>query len=488
MSYQYFAMSDDTPPPLDDLSTREFDNALSEFTIAINEQYSSFGNDSYRVTFNGELKEEELTDALKSTLSQTNYDIASLHGESVVLFDKPYLVSEIYCTPNHATDKNTNVIRLLTNRFTDKKVIPFSHNTSRTSSDIDSYSVYIAIEVIWGFVLPRRSVFKFVRGIDLKDFFADDNKISAITKAHKNISFSANALKRAMEEQKAEVGRYLDEKTSIYNSLKHELNSILKEKERVEKIVANENKTLDRIRLDIKNETKELDKAQAQKNAYSDKAEELRSEIQFNGDKLKSEKAELNEISNLIMDAKNELSDLQDQITKAKADINVTTLDMQGFSSESKSQISKYFLLAMASIGFLAVVFTCMYDNAKTFSDLIDANPTVSSWNILLSRLPLITATTLIIGTLSALLFYLVNNIISVSEDKMNMLKASILAEQITGSLPKGDMTVEEIRDYKRNTKIELVMSIFTNNPERIKDDKQTDTLKQVVDIVKSLK
>ncbi|ELV8627113.1 hypothetical protein QNF03_003818 [Vibrio cidicii] len=45
----------------------------------------------------------------------------------------------------------------------------------------------------------------------------------------------------------------------------------------------------------------------------------------------------------------------------------------------------------------------------------------------------------------------------------MNMLKAAILAEQITGSLPKEGMTPDEIRKFQVNTKIELVTGVFSN-------------------------
>ncbi len=271
-------------------------------------------------------------------------------------------------------------------------------------------------------------------------------------------------------------------------SFKNEVTSLLKERDRLHNISKNENEILSRIRSDIENETKNFEEVQAKHNEYSNAAKDLLDKIKENKSQINSGQARLNEINNSISDSMGELSDLKSEIDRAKADINVTTLDMRGFSSESHNQISKYFWLTLVSILLLAGVFGLIYYNAKTYSDLVDVNPTISTLNILLSRLPLITATTLIIGTLSALLFYLVNNMISVNEDKMNMLKASILAEQITGSLPKTEMTDDEIRDYKRNTKIELVMRIFVNKSIKIKDEKQTDTIKQVIDILKSLK
>lgn len=285
-----------------------------------------------------------------------------------------------------------------------------------------------------------------------------------------------------------QINNEINRNITTIDTLKTEISSATTEKLRIEKGIISEKESLDRIRVDINNGTKELETVQAKKDAHLDSIKEFRLEAEKNKETLKSQKYKIDDFTDKIAASQTELLVLQDQINKAKADINITTLDIKGFSGESKDQINKYFWLAMISISFLAGIFFYMFNNAQTFSDLIDANPTAPVWKILLSRLPLITATTLIIGTLSALLFYLVNNIVNISNDKMNMLKASILAEQITGSLPKHDMTEEEIRDYKRNTKIELVMNIFANKSEVIKEAKLSEAIKQLADIMKSKK
>ena len=487
MNSQDFTISDDKKRHFNDCSTKKFEDTFSQLNSAINGLYFSLKASSDKIILNAELNGDQFSSDIHKKLALTNYEFSSTKRETFVLFDKPYFISVISCSSNNVIDNNSNIITLLSHKFSDKKIAAARTNSPQDINSNSHYS-YVVRETIFGFILPVQFNFESAGAIDYQSFLEGDSEMVAINKAHLNMSLEAKLLNTAMQNQKITVDSYLDEQVSIYNSTKETIDFALKEKDRVEHSVVSENKTLERIREDIESGTTRLDAIISNRDSYSDESEELQLKIKNHKNMLENDKLELNETSERITDSRAKLHDLQEQMHKARADINVTTLDMKGFSSESKSQINKYFWLAGALIAFLAAVFICMYNNAQTFVQLVDANPNISTWNILLSRLPLITSTTLIIATLSALLFYLVNNIISVSDDKMNMLKASILAEQITGSLPKNDMTDEEIRDYKRNTKIELVMNIIANKSVNIKDDKQSDTLKQVVEIAKLLK
>ena len=75
-----------------------------------------------------------------------------------------------------------------------------------------------------------------------------------------------------------------------------------------------------------------------------------------------------------------------------------------------------------------------------------------------------------------------------VNLDKMNMLKASILAEQITSSLPANDMTDDKIREFQRNIKIELVMNVFSKDTIKLKKKDHNELIEKVVDALSSIK
>ncbi|MEH6532225.1 MAG: hypothetical protein V7735_12920 [Photobacterium frigidiphilum] len=481
MSVDVVNVEIDEAPSFDDISTKDFDAAISKLNSAISSQFFEVKNNSTLVVFNDVLSNDELEDNAKKILLSSNYEASALHGEIVVLFSNPLFISDLACTGNMFGDDNSKTIRLISGQFVEKKFIS-RNNVSHGGSN----SIYKVNGTIRGVVLPPRTSFVKANAIDFHQFFADEAKLEMVMKAHQNVSLEAGALKQAMSNQTGEISNYLDEQLSDFNSLNNDINIALKEKERLENSNIQNSEILDRIQDDINKANDKLVSIQARENAATENLERLKHSAEREKTEVESQQAELNHVSGQIMDAKIERADLLDEIREAKKDINLTTLDMKGFSSESRKQLRYYYSLALAALAFLGVVFNYMYNNAKTFETLMDEKINLAPWDILLSRLPLITATALVVGTLSALLFYLVNHIISVNTDKMNMLKAAILAEQITGSLPSDDMTEEQIREYQRNTKIELVMNIFSGKPEPIKNDKQQDIIKQILAALKS--
>lgn len=464
---------------VDEINTSVFEDAIFTFSKVVEEQYFSIKNKSFAISHVG-IFDDDSIDKIKHSKDRMNYEMAALNGENVIVFKKPYLVSTIYCSSHLGLNNDkSSALRLISYKGTTKKIVPLISEKEQK---------YVVDEVVWGVIMPNHSSLLSAKMLDLESFFKNESKLLGMAKAHKNIISSVNSLKESILEKFSKVNASLSEKNKMMHSSELQLQSLLNEKERIESSIRKEQIISERIGKDINNATNELSKIQNKVDSRFVRAEELQAQIKHQKDKLVIDKDESKKVSEQLIDSRQELNELQEQLIRAKADINVTTLDMKGFSEESKNQISNYFWLAITSIIFLAIIFGFLYENATTFSDLFDANPTASAWNILLSRLPLITATALVIGTLSALLFYLVNNIISVNENKMNMLKASILAEQITGSLSKKDMTDEEIRDFKRNTKIELVMSVFSGKADNLKEEKQNDIIKQLSDALKSLK
>jgi len=466
------------------------DESIRKFTKVVNEQYFKISSKSSRIKYNQDIVDKNLIKEELSLLEKTNYELAALSGERIILFDKPYLISEVLCyNDKNISDEKSQALRLISYKHTTKKVIfakrvPTDARDPRTQGNLK----YVVDEVVLGAILPTHSTFMLAEALDLETYYRDGRILTKISQAHEDIILSTNILKEEVHERISNLNAFIKEKKKTLSSFELQLESSLNEKNRLENSLEKDTKIIERIRDDIKIETKNLDDVQAENERKGNQLKELNNQINLERSNFKLIKEQLIDTSEQLNSSRNELCNLQEELIKARADINVTTLDMKGFSEESKNQISNYFGLSITSMVFLAIIFGFLYENATTFSDLFDANPTASAWNILLSRLPLITATALIIGTLSALLFYLVNNIISVNENKMNMLKASILAEQITGSLSKKDMTDDEIRDFKRNTKIELVMSVFSGRADNLKEEKQNDIIRQLSDALKSLK
>lgn len=460
---------------------QETENNLTQFKSAISEQYINVESDSYLVSYSDEFSKFTINEEIKEILNECNYDETSLERETVVIFKKPIFINELYCTISLFTDNKSKAIRLISNKTNQKKFI--------TNFEILQNTMLFKVnDTVRGLILPYKTRFIKANAIDFNQFFSNEDKLNKVTEAYRDLIISAEF---TAENTNGLINRSIEkinEKLKAYEAIKSDINIASEEKDRL-KISAEENKNiLKNIQNDITLENVKLEDIRKEQSEQKSKFYELKLNSDESKDQINKEKEILKSLTTQNTQKMDEARGLEEQIREMKKDINLTTLDMKGYSSESEKQLRYYFGFSLCAIVFLAIVFFQMYYNAETFMRLIDtSSPKVDAWNILLSRLPLIAATTLVIGTLSALLFYLVNHIVSVNSDNMNMLKASILAEQITGTLPTEDMNDDEIRNYKRDTKIELVINVFSMKQEKISNNPQLDNIMQALKEIKPL-
>ncbi|QPL55917.1 hypothetical protein [Vibrio navarrensis] len=472
----------DPMPALIKDNSAEFSDALDKLRTNIEAQFESIDINSEHISFLDEINQESLTLDVRNRISATNYEISHLQGNTVCLFNKPLLVSEIQLTSSRQRKALFfGKLKILGYKYNNKTILSHSKTMiSRASPDNNIKLSYYVNETIWGFILPKDYEFSFCKATNLLDFFTNKNKISSLTQYVNDVSRTANQFINLIDNEKKNLESYLSSKQAESISTEQQIESLHKEKERIDQSIASEREILSRIRNDIEASSKDLKEAIAEKKNLEKQSNDLT-------ERVKNIKHEREEHEKILMQTKGsneiamlELSTLQKQLTEIKSDINITTLDMQGFSLESRTQLGLYFKLTLSLIFLLSVIFFLIYSNAMDFSEFIDKHPNTSAWNLILSRLPLVTITTLIIGTTSAALFYLIRNIVLVSENKMNMLKAAILAEQITGSLPKDGMNEDEIRNFQKNTKIELVMGVFNRKPDVVSTESHSMLMKML--------
>lgn len=458
------------------METEEVNTSLAKFESAINAQYFNINSESNRIIYYGHFSNSEIPERVKKELERTNYDAKILENEIVVLFSKPLLLSELFCQGTMISDKKSKTIRLISAGISQKKFV--------SDFIITGTSIKFKVnETVLGFILPSHTKFLQAKVIDFIDFFTNEEQINAVTEAYQNLSLEVDILKSKATSEVNQATDFINDKISGYSTIKNDIDIALKERVRLEDSNIKNKEILNRIQKDIKKENDNLKDIADGRNKLMALDENLKEAIQESSEKLEKEIEEYNSLSTKRFQKREEVKKLDEQIIDMKKDVNLTTLDMKGYSKESKKQLTMYFGLSLCAMVFLSIVFFQIYNNAQSFVNFIDtATPKVDAWDILVSRLPLITATTLVIGTLSALLFHLVNHIISVNSDNMNMLKASVLAEQITGTLPTTSMTDDEIRDYKRNTKIELVMNLLKSKKEITKETSQLDQIKQILE------
>jgi hypothetical protein len=205
----------------------------------------------------------------------------------------------------------------------------------------------------------------------------------------------------------------------------------------------------------------------------------IREQISSAVELQKKEKIKFDTIQVQTKKMSDSLHSIKEELADASKQKNLTTLDMIGHSKETSKQLRPYYFFALLTFAGLALMAMYIYTNGEDFTLILPLLVNVSAWDILISRLPLITASALIIGALSGTFFYLIKHIVSLNTEKMTMLKAAILAEQITNSLDCKGMNEPEQLEFKRDTKIKLIMQVFSNNePELEKSKLIIDALK----------
>lgn len=425
-----------------------------------------------------EMDEQELL-FVSTSLKYANYDENSLQGENIVLFKEPIIVSELQCKGS-ITNGNSAAIRLISHKGEDKKVVTLHGIGSQTPEGvIANYRVY---DVVVGFILPSRCELNNVSCASFQRLLTDHERMKstqlALTEAEQaqiiekeNISNKLNKINESIKSIK-----------SKYESLAGEVGVLEQEKERVETSIISGKVSLDKVRKDfaqVSVDHNNLIEANLKETNHIDsfklEAKSLEAVVFEEKEKAKSLKADSREISLSLMDLKGELAE-------AEKEKNLTTLDMVGHKKETDTQVRMYYFLAALVFSGIAAIAVYLYGNGKSFVEVLPLLANVSAWDIILSRLPLVAATTIIVGGLSGMFVYLVKHIVSLNTEKMMMLKAAIIAEQASNSIGSVDMTDKELFEFKRDTKIKLIMEVFSEKP------KDPEIKALIIEVIKAFK
>ncbi|MFB2734481.1 MULTISPECIES: hypothetical protein [Shewanella] len=481
------------------INSNKLINECDRFLELLNTQYNKCDADSREVHFIGTVDELD-EDELAKVLPFTNYTSGSLVGERVILFRSPLFVSVIRTSKIPNDRKMGDAIRLISHAGIDKKVSGNPKSFQFTGEQ--PYSSFEVYSVIFGFILPKSINFRFAIYLNFKELFEDRELLESLADSRERLKKTAFEYKKIAEnsvritsegvkaraneynEIKASISIQLDERARLADSLNE--NMVIRD--RLEREIATANSKLSTIEQKLKNSQETTDN-------FNRDLIEIKSELDISKDELKG-------ITSKIEVEQANLEKRQAMVRKTQSEMDSYSLDMNGFSKASRMHIWFCYAVMAALLSTLTNIFFMIYSNANDLIKFIDSTSNETSTfsyavnktsvlDILLSRLPAITATTLIIATLSTLLFFLVKHIIALHTDKMNMLKASILTEQVTYSLDCDGMKDSDIKELKRKSKIELLVKIFglngasSSSSDAIDSNKQIDLIAKVVETLK---
>lgn len=465
------------------LDMKGVNDAIKVFKNIISSKFIHAKSESNIIIYNGIIDKDHAPNTAKKYIASSNYSLTLIDQEKIILFNEPIFISSLNCIMPVFDMGNIKKqpIRIIGSKGVDKKYITDSY-CSRSVERLSSLNCeYTVNDIAYGIILTDVLEFNSFDYLSIINFISNEDNLKSMMDAHQDLSNKVLDFHKLANEQYNILNSKIADSENKYNIINSDVDLLSDEQVRLEESKNNYKKILQRIQKDIEQANEDFKAANTDVSNTNKLIEER--EVTFN----RMEK-DIKLTHDALILSRSELEITQESLRQAKKDTNLISFDMKGFNSESKSQLRYYYGLAFCVIAFLATVFSFMYRNAQTFETIAAQETKLSLLDILLSRLPLITATALVIGTLSALLFYLINHIMAVNLDKMNMLKASILAEQITSSLPANDMTDDKIREFQRNIKIELVMNVFSKDTIKLKKKDHNELIEKVVDALSSIK
>ncbi|WP_340677863.1 hypothetical protein [Paraglaciecola sp.] len=449
-----------------DSDINSISQTFSDYLLSLNAFYTELTSDSspfliqHFDKFNPEELSEKDSAMVTKSLIAANYDESSLRGEHIVLFPDPVIVSEIRCT-DIPKGETTGALRLISHNGFDKKIIIKRETVAGYNPEVTLYKIH---EIVWGIILPVRCKFKSVKITNYRALHCEYERLENTQKA----------LVRAIEAPKIEMQslrkkfQYIDSiieiKRNQFSTIKGDISVLELEKKNAAFSLDNTLASVKKVRTELDLTSNEYENLVGNIKSKSEQLGHINEQTNSQKDTLKNEKVRLSELQAQTKQMAESLDSIKVELADASRKKNLTTLDMVGHSNETARQLRPYYFLAVLVFTGLAWMAGYIYINGESFAAIVPFLVGVSSWDILISRLPLITATTLIIGGLSGAFFYLIKHIVSLNTEKMTMLKAAILAEQITNSLDCKTMTEQEQLEFKRDTKIKLITQVFSKN------------------------
>ncbi|GMQ47034.1 hypothetical protein VB10N_20330 [Vibrio sp. 10N] len=459
--------------------------AVNEYTEAINTAFHRYHQNSENLLYSDSLsiKSNESQSKLKETLSLSNYEPSALLGEHVIIFDEPMLVAELKLGDLLASD-SAKIVRLISYGSTEKKVANkiisrdvLGNAKSSMTTSITTFEIY---DFVSGLILPNNCHFKSLTALPIRSIVKDQDFIIKIQGAYLKLRNSGSEATLAWQSTIVQARDLIREGSARYNSLQVEISSLDRQKESIETRLLSLNESMDSA-------TKLQNEIQDSIEVGNKKVQELEESHQKLSGLLTRDRQDHSFVQEQLKDDKKELNSIRSELSEARKNKSLSNYESIAHTNEAKIQLVGYYFVATLVLVALCGFVNHLYQNAITLENLLtklvllDASP----WDILLSRLPLMTATALTIGALSATLFFLIKQIVSINNEKMTMLKAGILARQISDSLDLGQKSDDEIIKLQRDIKIKLITEVF-DSKHHVSNTLNNNIVKDITELFKS--
>lgn len=353
--------------------------------------------------------------------SDTNLHIKGKNTDfKFSLIDRVWVKKIIINTDNYATWDSLECGWSLDEKHTTRK-IPLIDNcfTLKINDFIDSFNFKPPSKL---FQQPLIKSIKVI-GFSMSDFHdvcnsiieIDDYKDKIITQTESIIEEA-----RTAEESIGTLQQEINERKEEFINIESDVNEI-----------KDKNAELNEINRGLKSDESDITKR-----------------IESADDSLDSKGIERKSLNQEIAKSKTELKQLNE-------DINMFPSEIAGFVNEGEKALRKYYFLAGIPLILLVLVVYSLFSSAVELTTIFEVNKNASILSILLTRLPYVTVSCMVIFACFGLTKFFVNQMVNINQQRMNLNKISIIANDVSSSSSIG-IDMDDSTKYHLRTKLKM--------------------------------
>nr|WP_315481481.1 hypothetical protein [uncultured Undibacterium sp.] len=270
------------------------------------------------------------------------------------------------------------------------------------------------------------------------------------------------------------------------NALKKELLSLAQTKikildERIEQLALDRTKTenevqaaqsevaeLDEEKSSLESEVQELKKsvAELEKTLESKKSQDaiLAARSEDFEKRIINVKSELAQKTETLANVNISISNANDKLKELTSNVNVFSEEFSGFVDQGTKQVATYLWLSVVPLALLVIVVVHLFYGAVDLSLKFEKLPSMDLLTLFATRLPFVAIAFLIVGVSVKILYFLIDRIISIHQQRLDLAKIAIIAKDVSdASAAQLEMSADELYEAKTYLKMSILRAYLSD-------------------------
>lgn len=226
------------------------------------------------------------------------------------------------------------------------------------------------------------------------------------------------------------------------------------EEGKLENVRVEYNELLDK-KTDIESEIEDL---RSKQSSLSSEFHGTEQRVEASESRLKDIEERINILRRERESLSNEISDRAKDLKSLEDDINLFPTEISEFIKEGARNIGQYRNLAFIPILLILVISGLLVFNAANLTTIFERKEDVSIISIFVTRLPYVIIAAAILGVCYRLAVRFIDELIRINNQKMNLVKISIIASDVAFASEEGlELSDEQRYLFRTHLKMELL-------------------------------